>query len=82
MEQSNKETLPNSDRQIWNRLNNKSVKDTQGDALEVFYFKGVDLTKVLDEVTELIKNIRESLGENYSCFGIQNGIVEKSIQII
>lgn len=82
MEQSNKETLPNSDRQIWNRLNNKSVKDTYGDALEVFYFKGVDLTKVLDEVTELIKNIRESLGENYSCFGIQNGIVEKSIQII
>lgn len=82
MEQSNKETLPNSDRQIWNRLNKKSIKDTQGDVLEVFYFKGVDLIKLLDEVTELIKKYKREFGEIYRCFGIQNGIVEKSIQII
>ena len=82
MEQSNKETLPNSDRQIWNRLNKKSIKDIQGDVLEVFYFKGVDLIKLLDEVTELIKKYKREFEENYRCFGIQNGIVEKSIQII
>lgn len=82
MEQSNKETLPNSDRQIWNRLNKKSIKDTQGDVLKVFYFKGVDLIKLLDEVTELIKKYKREFEENYRCFGIQNGIVEKSIQII
>lgn len=30
MEQSNKATLQNSDKQIWNRLNKNSIKDTQG----------------------------------------------------
>lgn len=30
MEQTNKATLQNSDRQIWNRLNKNSVIDTEG----------------------------------------------------